>query len=84
MKAIFIKPELNHYFGCMPLIGMWLAYDYDRAETKEDLAELVHKWLTISEQTTNEVKSEWYSTGAHYLYSILTNKSLDSKTFETI
>ncbi|OIQ22173.1 MAG: hypothetical protein BM557_02015 [Flavobacterium sp. MedPE-SWcel] len=68
----------------MPFIGAWLKADYNKADTSEDLLNLMHKWFNESERTENKVKSNYYKISAQYLYSLLTNKSYESKDIENL
>jgi hypothetical protein len=78
-KINMIKPDLTQYFEYMPLIGMYLNHDYTNAKTVEDLCNLCHKWATIADETTNQVKKLWYEVSYKALFSIITNKSFDSR-----
>jgi hypothetical protein len=79
MLNTYIKPDLSVYFIAMPLIGMYLNADYNKANTVEEITNLVHKWLDVSETTTNEVKKYWYQISAQNLFSILTRVSYETK-----
>lgn len=79
MKGFFLKPDLSVYFIAMPLIGIYIKADYDKAKTFDDLVQLVWLWFEISEKTTNEVKAKWYYTAASCLYQILTGRSYESQ-----
>ncbi len=80
MGVQFIKPDLAIYFAAMPAaISIWIQADYNKANTREDLFGLVHSWLDVVENTGNEVKKKYYQMASRNLYSILTNKSYESK-----
>lgn len=76
--TIFIKPDLNLFFAAMPPIGIWLRMDYNRANSREDLAKLFHEWIEVAETTRNATREWCYTAGAYYLYSFLTNRSYES------
>lgn len=73
-----IKPNLKIYFSQMNLIGLWLNSDYEKANTKEDLTNLMHKWFNVAEETTNKTKKNFYELSAKKIYSILTKKTYES------
>jgi hypothetical protein len=78
----FIKPDLDLYFNAMPLIGQWLKFDYNKANTIQDLTNLVNKWLDEAYNSELQGKKEraiWFHSGACYVYGFLTGKSLESK-----
>lgn len=80
MNQIYIKPDLSIYFCSMPpLTSLWLRFDYDGANTKEELLSVMHLWLNEAERTTNEIKKNCYESSARYLYTLLTGKSYESK-----
>ena len=70
---LFVKPDLTMLFISMPLIGVWIEADFNKANSTEDLINLVHKWYDISESTTNEVKKLWYERSANALRTELNN-----------
>ncbi len=70
---------MSIYFASMSVTGLYLQNDLDRANNYSDLIDLVHKWFSISEITSNEVKKKWYSTAAKGLYSFLTGNTYESK-----
>ena len=70
---LFVKPDLSMLFISMPLIGVWIEADFNKANSTEDLINLVHKWYDISESTTNEVKKLWYERSANALRTELNN-----------
>lgn len=75
MKTVkFIKPDLTMLFISMPLIGVWIEADYNRANNIDDLINLVHKWYTEAETTTNEIRKTWYNRSADALRFELNNK----------
>lgn len=78
MKELFIKPDLKMYFDAMP-IRVWLNADYDKANTPQQLADVVHKWLGIAENTKDELKKHCYEIAAYNLYSILTKRTYQSQ-----
>jgi len=84
MKLIFMKPDLTIYFAAMPLIGIWLKSDYDKANTAEDLINLMHKWFNEAERTDNTTRAHAHQSVAQYLYTLLTGKSFESKGLETL
>jgi len=84
INAQIIKPDLSFYFNAMPFIGCYMAKAYNQANTVEDMSNLCHKWLNDADTTTNEVKKTNYKAAAHYLYALITKKSLDSNTFKQL
>ena len=85
MKQVpFIKPDLCLYFAQMPLIGMFMKSDYEKANTREAVIDLFHRWMNIAEITSNEVKAQCYYSAARYIYSFFTNLSFDSKKFQEL
>lgn len=44
MKSRVMKPDLKMYFAAMPIIGIWLYKEYEKAQTFEEIANLFHKW----------------------------------------
>lgn len=79
MNIIYIKPDLTIYFSAMPIIGLWLKKDYDKANSRTELLALMHKWFSVSDATTNETKAKCYDASAKYIYSLLTGKSYESR-----
>lgn len=74
MGTKYIKPDLRKCFNAIPEIGSLLNDDYDKANTFEQLALLVHKWLNTSDDTENKIKKHWYKIAAYNLFSILTRR----------
>lgn len=71
-------------FEAMPLIGLWIKAQYDKASTQEEMIELVYHWLNEAERSTNTVREYWFTVSAYYLYSHLTNRSYDTKQFHRL
>ena len=78
MATKIIKPDLTTYFNAMPFIGRYMAYDYDRANTLNDLIWLFHKWMDESEASINTMRKIHFKSGAYYIYSFLSGKSYES------
>lgn len=74
-----IKPDLRMFFSQMPLVGMWIEHDYNKAETLDDMIGLFHKWIEEAETTDNSVRKSCYLSSAYYLYSWISGKSYESK-----
>lgn len=79
MEGKRIKPDLRMYFECMPFIGHWIAFDYEKATSTGEMVSLVHKWLGQADETNNAEKKRCYQSAANYVYSWLTQKSFDSQ-----
>lgn len=75
----FIKPTLRFFIKGSPAIGVIIQYDYERAETEEEVYALVHRWLDRAENTVDKINKQWYEMAAHNLYSILTWRTYQSK-----
>lgn len=76
---MFVKPDLTVYFNAMPLIGQWIKAEYNQANSLDDLVSLFHRWIGVAESTINETKAECYRASAYYIYSLITNRSYESK-----
>ncbi|MGB0896868.1 MAG: hypothetical protein ACPGRW_06070 [Flavobacteriaceae bacterium] len=74
-----LKPDLTMYFAQMPLIGMWLKADYEKAETLEDMTALCHKWNNEAERTTNPIRKTHFQASANFIYTLITGQSYESK-----
>ena len=79
MKPIYLKPNLDYYFAVIPKVGKFLKLDYDNAHTAEALVDLVHKWFTDSDLSTNKNQKKIYKTVAYHLYSYITGRTFESK-----
>lgn len=74
---MFLKPEIK--FPAFPLIMAWIEKDYEQVATKNDLIEFVFDKLNEMETTTNHVRKAALKSVTLPLYSIITNKSYESK-----
>lgn len=77
----FIKPRLQFFFPGSPDLSVLIQIDYERSKTREDVFELVHKWMDKAETTEDDSLSFRYEAASKCLYSILTNKSYESKLY---
>lgn len=78
MKAL--KPDLTFFFDALPgLNSLWMKFDYENANSREELTHIAYKWLNEAENTNNEVRKHNYTVGFHFLFAFLTGKSYDSK-----
>lgn len=84
MKSRVMKPDLKMYFAAMPIIGIWLNKEYEKAQTFEEIANLFHKWQDEAENTTNPVKKEWLRASSNYIYSFFTGRSYECKKFQSL
>ena len=75
----FVKPDLSLYFAGLPLIGIWMRSEYQKAKNYAQCVDMFHNWSKIADQTTNNVKKQCYSMGASLLYELLTDKTFESK-----
>ena len=82
--TMFIKPDFRLAFVLMDLIGIYIESKYDKANTLEELIDLVSECLTISDTTTNEQKKMCYESFAYRLHSCLTGRSYESTASEII
>ncbi len=74
---IYLKPEIK--LPALPIINIWLQKEYDKLQTKEDIIEFVFRKLNEIESTTNTARIKAIQVLIYPLYSIITNKSFDSK-----
>jgi len=77
-----LKPDLTIHFAAMPLIGIYLQSDYEKANTKGELLDVMHKWFGEAEKSTNPIRKNCYQASAQYLYAFLTGRSYESKLKE--
>ncbi|AVR47218.1 hypothetical protein C7S20_19265 [Christiangramia fulva] len=70
-------------FAHLPAIAIWIEDEYKKAVTREDLFELVYKWLDKAEVSTNTIREQSYTICAHFLYSVLTNRNYATKQFQS-
>lgn len=78
------KPDLTFYFSGLPLIGQYMAYDYQNANNERDMINLVFKWFRESDISTNPVRKTAFHNSASYLYGIVTGRTFESKQFELV
>lgn len=75
-----MKPDLTFFFASMPgLNSIWMRYEYENANNKEELTRLAYKWLDEAEGCNNPVRRQNYTAGFHFLFAFLTGWSFDSK-----
>lgn len=72
------KPDLATYFTGLGKIGMWMQFDYDRADDMEEVVKLIHNWLNEADSSRNTTRKNAYLSGANYLYQWITKKSYQS------
>lgn len=84
MKSRIIKPDLRAYFAAMPIIGIWLNAEYEKANTFEEIANLFHKWQDEADKTSNPLKRHWLRASSNYIYSFFTNRSFETKKFQQL
>ncbi len=77
MKTTFDKPTI--IFPASPIINIWIEFDYALIETLDDAIKFIHKGLEIIENNGNEVATAEYKKAVYPLYSMITNKSYESK-----
>lgn len=73
-----IKPDLTVYFNAMPYIGRYMAYDYENANSYNELIMLFHKWMNESEMSKNMIRKRHFKAAAHYIYALITKRSFES------
>lgn len=75
-----MKKDLNFFFDALPgLNGMYMRNDYESTQTPNEMIEVAYKWLNEAETTDNPIRKQNYMAGYHYLFSVITGKSFDSK-----
>lgn len=62
-----------------PFICAYIKYDWEEVETFEEATNFVHKWLNNYETSKNKIKKQAIKQWVFPIYSILTNKSYESK-----
>ena len=77
MKTKFDKPTIA--FPSFPFINMWIEFDYQCIETFDDAIRFIHKGLEIIENNSNEVATAEYKKVVYPLYSMMTDRSYESK-----
>jgi hypothetical protein len=76
--------EAQLFFSSLPgLNGMFMACDYESIDSEQKAVEIAYKWLNEFETSANEVRKQNYFVGFHWLYSKITNRSYDTKKFES-
>ena len=75
----FKKPDLSLYFAGLPIIGIYLKHEYQKAKNYAQCVAIFHNWSKIADETTNEVKKQSYTKGASLLYQLLTGKTFESR-----
>ena len=78
------KPDLTMYFAQMPLIGKYMQFDYESANSLFEMIELYNKWMNEAEETKNSVRKINFEAGSKFLYTLLTGKSYESKNIELL
>ena len=74
------KPDLTFFFSAMPgANSIWMRHDYENANSEEELTHVVYKWMDEAEDTNNPIRKQNYTAGFHFLFSLLTGRSFDSK-----
>lgn len=74
------KPDLTFFFSAMPgLNSIWMRYEYENANNKEELTRLAYKWMDEAEESKNPIRRQNYTAGFHFLFAFLTGRSFDSK-----
>lgn len=84
MKSKVMKPDLKLYFDAMPLVGIWMNEEYNKANSFEEIANLFHKWLNDADTTDNPVKELWCRSAAHFIYTFFTQRSFESTNFKEL
>lgn len=79
-----IKPDLKMYFAAMPIIGVMLNEEYKQANTIEQLADLFYRWKDREEASTNPLEVQWLKAASNYIYSYFTNRSFETKKYESL
>lgn len=83
MPGFSLKPDMSFLFKQMPAIGAWIESEYNKAQTYEDMVNLVYSWLHESDISTNTIREFWYQKAAEYLYTSLTNRYYQTKQFQS-
>lgn len=84
MPGFSLKPDMEFLFRQMPfVIRVSVRYDYFHTDTHEEMADLCHYWLNVSETCTNKNYQFWFQKAAEYLYSALTNRHYETRQFQT-
>ena len=71
-------------FPPLPLIYIYIEYDYQSTKTFEDMIELYYIWKAESEITRNVVRKEALNLSSKALYSELTGRSYDTNQFKQL
>ena len=79
-----MKPDLTMYFNQMPLIGRYMAHDYECANSLNEMIMLCHKWMHDAEISKNPVRKLNFEAAANFIYTLITGKSYDSKEIELL
>lgn len=75
-----LKPDLTFFFASMTgANSIYMRYDYDNANSEEELTHVLYKWMDEAENTDNPVRKQNYTAGFHFLFAFLTGHSFDSK-----
>lgn len=74
---------MSSLFVHLPEIACWIEREYDNARTREDVIELVYKWLDRAEKCTNTIIEQCYNLCAQYLYSEITKRIYATKQFQS-
>lgn len=72
-----ILPNIN--IPTSPFICAYIKFDWEQVKTFEQATNFVHKWLDEYEVTQNGTKKQAIKQWVFPIYSILTNKSYESK-----
>lgn len=73
----FIKPQIK--LPALPIINIWLQKEYDLLQSEADVIEFIFKKQNEIEITNNVARIKAIEALINPLYSILTNKSYQSK-----
>lgn len=79
MGNFYLKPKLIFFSGTNPATGVIIQSEYEKANSYEAIVSLVHKWLNKAECEEDDTTRFIYERSAKGLFSILTNRSLDSR-----
>jgi len=77
----FVKPDLSPYFAGLPVIGIWMRFEYENVNNYTQCVNVMHNWFNIAEdkECKNIVKKQCYLSGARLIYNLLTGKTFESK-----
>lgn len=84
MEGIFAKPDITFSFYHHGLLSMYLEEDYKKVNTMQDLIDFILKWMNDMETTPNSYRKRILAKVVNPLYQMITNRSYETKQFETI